>query len=379
METTQAWHRSRPAAIAAAAGAALLALAACSRQEAAPEPIRAVRTMTVGSASAGASGAHEYAAEVRARTESRLGFRVGGKVLERKVNVGDAVRAGQVLARLDAQDLKLGWEAARAGAQAAEVQAAQAAADLRRFQDLQQKGFISTAELERRESSFKAAQAQWDQAKAQANVQINQAGYTALVADAAGVVTATMGEPGMVVAAGAPIVQVALDGPVDAAFAVPEDRIGPLRALLGKPGAIKVRPWSGSGENGQPLAATLREVAAAADPATRTFAAKADLGRSTLRLGQTVTVLVDRPTLSGIARLPLAAVLEQQGKPAVWLLDSASMTVKLQPIAVAGAEGNEVIVAGGLTAGQEVVTAGVHVLTPGQKVKRYATGPAAAR
>ncbi|KPF49183.1 RND transporter [beta proteobacterium AAP121] len=356
---------------------AAVGLSACSRPAPAPEPVRAVRTMTISAE--GAGGVHEYAAEVRARTESRLGFRVGGKMLTRSAEVGQRVRAGQVLAQLDAADLQLGRDAALAAARAAQTQYDLAAAEFKRYQELRAQGFISSLELERREATLKAQKAQLEQAQAQARVQGNQAGYAALVATAPGVITATEAEAGAVLAAGAPVLRLAHDGPRDAVFAVPEDGAAAMRAKLGKPGALKVRGWGSSAV----LPATVREVAAAADPATRTFLVKADVGKADLQLGQTVTVLAELPRLEGIARLPLSAVFQQQGQTAVWLLDTASMTVRLQPVVVAGADGNTVIVGAGLQPGQQVVTAGVHVLTPGQKVKRYegaaaASAPAAA-
>jgi RND family efflux transporter MFP subunit len=357
-----------------AAGAVLLVaagLAACSRQAPAPEPVRAVRTMTVSAESAG--GVHEYAAEVRARTESRLGFRVGGKMVSRSAEVGQRVRAGQVLAQLDAADLKLGQEAAAAASRAAQTQYDLAAAEFKRYQDLRAQGFISSLELDRREATLKAQKAQLEQAQAQARVQGNQAGYAALVATAAGVITATEAEAGAVLAAGTPVLRLAHDGPRDVVFAVPEDGAAAVRSKIGRAGALKVRPWGASTS----MPATVREVAAAADPVTRTFLVKADVGKADLQLGQTVTVLADLPRIEGIARLPLTAIFQQQGQTAVWLLDAASMTVKLQPVVVAGADGNTVIVGAGLQPGQQVVTAGVHVLTPGQKVKRYAGAAAA--
>jgi membrane fusion protein, multidrug efflux system len=199
-----------------------LLLAACARPEPPPAPIRAVRTMTVGTSQANV--AHDYAAEIRSRSESRLGFRVAGKLLSREVNLGDRVRAGQVLARLDGQDLRLGADAARAGVNAAQVQFDLAMADLRRYRELHQQGFIGAAELDRREAGVRSAQSQLDQAKAQWSVQGNQAAYATLVADAAGVVTAVEAEPGQVLAAGTPVVRMAYDGPRDAVFSVPEDR-----------------------------------------------------------------------------------------------------------------------------------------------------------
>ncbi|MDR7331442.1 efflux RND transporter periplasmic adaptor subunit [Roseateles asaccharophilus] len=340
-------------------------LTACGKQSAAPEPERAVRTQLVNAGTASAS--HEYAAEVKARVESRLSFRVPGKLLVRSVNLGDSVKAGQALARIDAQDLKLAEAAATAGVAAARTNRDQAGADYKRFVDLQRQGFISAAELERRDSVFKAAQAQLEQAKAQADVQGNQAGYAQLVADGAGVVTGVDAEPGQVLAAGTPVVRVALDGPRDIVFAVPEDKIAQVKLAAAQPGALKVRLW-GSTETA-PL--KLREVAAAADPVTRTFLIKADAGKLDVKLGQSATVVLELPPVPGVVKLPLSAVLQQAGKTSVWVLDPASMTVKPVPVQVGGADGNEVVIAGGLAAGQEVVVAGVHVLNPGQKVKRY--------
>ena len=352
---------------------AALLLAACSRQEPAPEPVRAVRTMTITSDSAG--GSHDYAAEVRARTESRLAFRVGGKLLSRRAEVGQQVKAGEPLAQLDPEDLRLGQAAAVAALQSAQVNLELADADFKRYKGLREQGFISAAELERRETTLKAAKAGFDQAKAQSSVQGNQAGYSVLTATAGGVITAVDAEPGTVLAAGTPVLRLAHDGPRDVVFAVPEDVVARLRPLLGKAGALKVRLWGTQ----TTLPATVREVAAAADAATRTFQVKADLGRADVQLGQTATVLLETPRQDGVTKLPLTAVMQQQGKTAVWLLDKASMTVRVQPVVVAGAEGNTVVVASGLSAGQVVVTAGVHVLTPGQKVKLYEVGvPAAA-
>jgi RND family efflux transporter MFP subunit len=170
-----------------------------------------------------------------------------------------------------------------------------------------------------------------------------------------------------VLAAGTPVVRLAHDGPRDVVFSIPEDQWQPMRALQGKPGALKVKPWGA----GEAIPATLREIAAAADSATRTFLVKADIGLAALQLGQTATVVLELPRTPGVTRLPLTAVTQQQGQTAVWLVEKASMTVKAQPVAVAGADANTVIIAAGLSPGQIVVTAGVHALTPGQRVKFY--------
>ena len=353
--------------------AAAATLAACSRSEPAPEPVRAVRTLTVSAATAG--GSHEYAADIRARTESRLAFRVGGKLVSRPAEVGHHVKAGQLLAAIDPTDLKLAQDAAQAGLRAAQSAHDLAAAEFKRYKELREQGFIGSLELERREANLNAQKAQLEQARAQAASQGNLASYAALTATSAGVITAVEAEVGAVLAAGTPVLRLAHDGPRDVVFAVPEDGAAGLRALQGKAGAIRVRPWGSAAT----LPATVREVAAAADPATRTFLVKADVGVAPLQLGQTMTVVIDLPVRDAAAMLPLAAIFRQQGQTSVWLLDRSSMTVKLQPVVVAGAEGNSIAVASGLSPGQTVVTAGVHVLTPGQKVKLYelAAGTAA--
>jgi RND family efflux transporter MFP subunit len=356
-------HRTTLTAMVASAAL----LAGCSRPAPAPEPVRAVRTITVGAQPSG--WAIDYAGEVRARVESRLSFRVGGKMVSRQVEVGDSVKAGQVLARLDPLDLRLGQEAARSGLEAARVNAEQASADFTRFKELRDQGFISAADLERRESTYKTAKAQFEQSQAQTSVQSNQTRYSTLAADAGGVITAVEAEPGAVLSAGTPVLRLAQDGPRDVVFSVPEQHAAQLRALEGQPNTLQVRLW-GAGETTAP--ASVREVAAAADPATRTFLVKADIGRAPVKLGQTATVSLPVPPVAGTFKLPLAAVFEQQGKSAVWLLDKATMTVRSQVVQVAGAEGNMVLVSGGLSAGQTVVSAGVHTLTPGQKVTLYA-------
>jgi RND family efflux transporter MFP subunit len=341
-------------------------VAGCSRQQAAPEPVRAVRTVTIAPQTAAVT--LEYAAEVKARTESRLSFRIGGKIVKRQAQFGDAVKAGQVLAQLDPQDLKLSQDAAKAALSAARASREQAEADWKRFRELRDQGFISSAELERRDVALKSARAQADQAYAQSSAQANQTAYAALIADTSGVITGIDAEPGMVVGSGTPVVRLAHDGPRDAVFSVPEDKIELLRTLAGKPDALKVKLW---GNGGEIFAATLREVAAAADPMTRTFLVKADVGRAPARLGQTATVIVDAGQQAGVVKLPLAAVTEVQGKTSVWLLDPATMTVQPRPVQVAGADGNAVVIAAGLQPGERVVTAGVHVLTPGLKVRPY--------
>ncbi len=350
-----------------APGVLALLLAACSRPEAPPEPVRVVRTLTVGPANGG--GSQGYAAEIRARSESRLGFRVGGKLISRQTEVGQRVRAGDVLARLDPEDLKLSTEAARAAVRSAQVNHDLSLADYKRFKELRDQGFISGAELERREAALKSAAAQLEQARAQASVQVNQATYTDLVATAPGVVVAVDAEPGAVLAAGTPVLRLALDGPRDAVFAVPEDAVAAVRPLVGKAGAVSVKLW-GSTDH---LPATVREVAASADPATRTFLVKADLSSPVLQLGQSATVSIALPRTEGVLLLPLVALKEHKGRSAVWVVDPVRLVVQTRDVELGGAQGNSMVVRAGLKPGEQVVTAGVHVLTEGQKVRLQST------
>ena len=345
--------------------AASLVLVACGKEPAAAEPVRAVRTMTVGQLS-GAT-VRDYAGEVHARVESRLAFRVGGKIVQRPVNLGDRVKAGQALAQVDPADLRFGQDAARAGLAAAKVNFEQTAADFKRYQDLRAQGFISAAELERRNSGLEAAKAQFDQARAQAGLQTNQAAYAALTADAPGVITAVFADVGAVVGAGSPVVSLAHDGPRDVVFAVPEDQLAIFRKLQGKPGGVGVTVWGGTAT----LPATVREVAAAADPASRTFQVKADLPAGAAELGQTATVHVELAPADGKLRLPMQAVAGSGNESHVWVLDKSTMKVREQPVTVLRPEGDALVIDGGLKSGDTVVTAGAHVLNPGQQVTLY--------
>lgn len=336
-------------------------LAACSKPAPPPEAIRAVRVLTVGES--GIALQHEYSGEVRSRVESRLGFRVAGKITKRQAEVGQRVKAGQLLAQIDPQDYKLAADAARAQVAAAATNRDLAAADFKRFAVLKDQNFISGAELERREATLKAAQAQLEQAQAQLAAQGNQANYTNLLADAAGVVVAVEAEAGQVVAAGTPVVRVAVDGVRDVVFSVPEDKISGLK--MGQSVGIKL--WAQGGDT----SGRVREIAAVADPVTRTFPVKVALDKSSavMALGSTVYVYPTSEFAGAAAiKLPTSALRQEGGATTVWLLDKASMTVKQTVITVATADGNEAVIASGIKNGDLVVTAGVHVLSPNQKV-----------
>lgn len=345
----------------------VLLLSACTKPAPTQEPVRAVKVISV--AVQGVQSGAEFAGEVRARVESRLGFRVPGKMTQRLVDAGQRVKAGQLLAQLDAQDFRLAGDAARAQVAAAATNRTLAEADYKRYKELKDQNFISGAEVERRDATLKAAQAQLEQAQAQLSSQSNQTKYTALVADVSGVVVAVEAERGQVVAAGATIFRIAQDGPRDVVFSVPEDRVAMVK--LGAP--VAVRSWSGGAvRNG-----TVREVAASADVVTRTYQVKVSLaaadGKDALPLGATVYVapqMFARTDLQ-VIKLPTSALKRDGATTAVWVLDPATMTLRSQPVEVATADGNDAVISGGLRPGMLVVVAGVHVLQAGQKVTLY--------
>lgn len=366
------WRRSGAALwLVSWLGVALLA--GCSRQPPAQEPVRAVKLVTV--AESGLGRTHDYAADVRARVESRLGFRVAGKITRRAVEPGQHVRKGQLLAQLDPSDYQLAAQAARAQVSAAVTQRDLAAADLKRYQGLRDQGFVSAAEIERRTAQLNSAQAQLAQAQAQLSNQGNQAAYTQLLADVDGVVTGVDAEVDQVVSAGAPVVRVAQDGPRDVVFAVPEDRLNEVR-----PGQlVDVARWGSD----QRFDGTVREVAASADPVTRTYTVKLALTGEAPPLGATVTA-TPRPAGAGAQaasaiKLPTSAIFQQGQGSAVWVFDPGSSTVKAQAVQVATVDGNDVVIASGLKPGMQVVATGAHVLAPGQKVSVYKPNRASAQ
>jgi len=352
----------------AALAAISLVLSACSKPLPTDEPVRAVKVLTVGMDTFQAE--NEFAGEVRARVEARLAFRVGGKIITRQAELGQRVKSGQVLAQLDPQDYKLAVDAARSQTAAALTNRDLAAAEFKRYKDLREQSFISPAELERREATLKASQAQLDQAQSQLMTQSNQASYAVLVANVAGVVTAVEAEVGQVVAAGTPVFRIAAEGDRDAVFAVPEDRLVSMQPGL----KMRVKVWPENTE----LSGVVREVSASADPVTRTFQVKVALSANQKSPALGATVNVSSAAASGaglqgkqVIKLPTSALRQEGPGTAVWVLDPASMTLRSQAVKIATVDGNEAVVAAGLQPGMQVVSAGVHVLSAGQKVTLY--------
>ena len=341
---------------------AVALLGACTEAaEKKPEDVRTVRALKVGAA----DGARriEYAGEVRPRHETRLAFRVPGKITERLVEVGGTVKAGQPVARLDAADLALAEKSA--AAQLASVQAERdlAEADYRRYADLRAKNFISQAEYDRRRNAFATAESRLEAARAQHRQAANQAAYALLVADTSGVITAIEAEAGQVVAAGQTVARLARPGEKEVAFAVPESQ----RELLEKPAEIEV---SLNARAGKSWKARLRELSPVADPATRTYTARATIlgAGDDVELGMSArAVLALEPGAKRI-EVPLSALYSRGDTPQVFVV-GADSTVQPRNIRTGGIQGERIVVESGLNPGDVIVAAGAQLLRPGQKVR----------
>ena len=337
-----------------------LLLVACSEKPPVVEDIRPVRAMQISSA--GAENMIELAGDIQPRYESRLGFRVGGKVIARQVEIGSVVKRGQVLMQIDPRDLQLSQSQANASVNAAASNLSLAKAEYERYRELRQKNFVSQAVLDAKEAAYKSALANHEQSNAALNIATNQNSYANLVADADGVVTALQAEAGQVVAAGTPVVQLARTGEKEARISIPEDQVELVRQVK----EMQVRIWA---NQALVLRGQLRELSPVADPATRTYTAKISIANAPpeVRLGMTATVSFITKANKNLIRLPLTALLNEKNQTSLWVIENS--VVKSVPVQVGGVMGNEVVIASGVNAGQMIVTAGVNTLRPGQKVK----------
>ena len=340
--------------------ATAMLLAACSKPAEKSEDIRPVRAMVLASSDIGVNA--EFSGEVRARVESRLGFRVGGKIVSRKVDVGTLVKRGQVLMQLDPQDFKLSEAQALAGLRAAETNRDLASAELKRYQELRSKNFVSQAVLDSKDSTYKAAQANVDAAQAAYRGQSNQAGYTSLLSDVDGVVTAVDAEVGQVVAPGTPVVRVAKQGEKEIVIGIPEDKVEALRRVPD----VQVRLWANPKDA---IPGKIREISPIADASTRTYTVKVSIpdSQAEAKLGMTAVVQFSSHTPVPQIKVPLTALFYEKSATSVWVVENGA--VKLVPVTIGGVSGNEIVLGGGVKPGQTVVTAGVNLLKPGQKVK----------
>ncbi len=358
MATSQILNsRSRVSALLSVA--AVLLLGACSKPVEKSEEIRPVRAIKLASEQFDVLA--EFSGEVRPRVESRLGFRVGGKIVSRKVDPGTIVKQGQVLLQLDPQDLQLAQVQASAGMKAAESNRDLAAAEFKRYLDLREKNFVSQAVLDAKLTANKAAQASFEQAEAAYRNQANQSNYTTLVSDVDGIVTSVDAEAGQVVTAGTPVVRVARLGEKEIIIGIPENKVAALR----KVSDVRVRLWATPNDS---IVGTIREIAPIADPVTRTYMAKIAIPTATdaVGLGMTAYVSFVAKTPNAMIKVPLTALVRDKANSAVWIIENGA--VKLVPVKVAGPSGNDLLLASGVVAGQTVVTAGASLLKPGQKV-----------
>ena len=301
--------------------------------------------------------------QIRAKDQTNLAFRLDGRMIERPVNVGDMVTAGQVVARLDPQIQQNALRSAQANLASVQALRTQAQLTFGRQQKLLKSGWTTRADFDSAQQSLLTVQAQVDSAQAQVRIAQELMGYTVLSADAAGAVTAVGAEPGEVVRAGQMVVRLARQGARDAVFDVPEQlmRTGPRDPLV----EITLTDDPQVKATGR-----VREVAPQADPTTRTFQVKVGIidPPEAMHLGSTITGRIKLSAPPGV-EVPASALTEADGRPAVWVVDPKSMTVALRNVDVLRYDPATVVISHGLQTGDTVVTAGVQTLRPGQKVR----------
>jgi RND family efflux transporter MFP subunit len=323
------------------------------RQE--PPVVRLVTAARVAGSDRGFTGI------IGARVQSNLGFRVAGKIVERLVNVGQQVKAGQPLMRIDETDLRLALTSKRNAVAAARASAVQTEADERRYANLVNNGWASRQRYEQAKAALDTAEAQLAAAEAAARVAENEATYSALVADADGTVVDTLGEPGQVVAAGQTVVRLAQAGPREAVVALPET----IRPAIGSAAEANLY-----GSDGHRFTAHLRQLSDAADAQTRTYEARyvLDGEAAAAPLGATVTIRLTSQASQPDVQVPVGAVLDDGEKTGVWVLDSATSTVRFRPVKLVRMT-SETAVISGLNSGDPVVSLGAHLLQEGARVR----------
>jgi len=360
-----AFQRAHAAAL---MSALLVALTGCgdAAPPAAPE-IRPVRVISVETRAGGETVS--LTGSVQAETTVNMAFRIDGRMIERRVNIGDRVTPGQVIARLDRSNEENNLRAARAALAAAQARLVETRNNYARQRQLLASGFTTRVRYDEATQVLAAARSAADNAQAQLNIADNRLGYTDLVADTGGTVTARGAEPGEVVAPGRMIIQIAQQGGRDALFDVPatlKDRAPEnpqIEVLLTTDPNVMAR-------------GRVREVSPQADPVTGTFQVRVGLAEppAAMRLGSTVTGRLQLGD-SGGNSLPASALTRADGQPAVWLVDPTALTVSLRPVEVLRFDSATVLVGQGLAPGDVVVTAGVQALRPGQRVSLLGATP----
>lgn len=328
-----------------------------------PPAVAEIRPVTVVRISEGALlDTVSLSGTVQAQTEIRMAFRIDGRMIARHVGVGDEVRPGQVVARLDPQNEETSLHAARAQLAAADAQNIEARSNASRMRDLIVKNAVSRQSFEQAEALSATAQAAVASARSQVALAENRVNHTRLVSEVRGIVTAVGAEQGEVVRAGHTILEIATEGERDAVFDLPAALKDSLDARPEFTVALTMNPEV-------KVTAALREVSPRADPATGTFRIRLRLHDPppAMRLGSTVTAKMQRDAVDGYV-LPASALFRADGTPAVWMVNESESTVTLRPVQVRDFDAGRVI-ATGLKPGDIVVTAGVQALRPGQKVR----------
>ena len=336
----------------------LALLAACHQDKPAPVANAERPAMTMIAGNLAGENSHFYSGDIRARHETALSFRVGGKVLERLVDVGANVKAGQALAKLDGSDAKLQRTAADSQWQLAE-------AEVKRYRELRGQGFISQSALDAKETAFKAA-------SSQAGISQNQENYTILRAEHAGVVVATWVEAGQVVGAGQTVFRLAQNGEREVAIALPENEFG--RIKVGAEAEISL--WNGNSE-GAHFKGRLRELTPMADASNRTYAGRVTVldANAEVALGMSAQVRFKHAAQAKELLGPSSAIFQQGEQAAVWVV-ADDHRVSLRPVKVSVYRDEGVVIASGLRAGERIVIAGVHKLAVGEKVHALDNGSA---
>jgi RND family efflux transporter MFP subunit len=314
------------------------------------------------SATGAAESERRFTGVIAARVQSNLGFRVAGKIEERLVNTGQQVKAGQPLMRIDETDLRLAVTAKRNAVAAARASVVQTDADEQRYAKLVSNGWASRQRYEQAKAALDTAEAQLATAEADARVAENEATYSVLVADADGTVVETLGEPGQVVSAGQIVVRIAKAGPREAVVALPET----IRPAIGSVAEASVYGAAG----GRRYMAHLRQLSDSADAQTRTYEARyvLDGEAAAAPLGATVTIRLASQAIQPEVQVPLGAVLDDGRKTGVWVLDSATSTVRFRPVKLVRVS-SETAVISGLSSGDPVVSLGAHLLQEGARVR----------
>jgi len=326
------------------------------------DPRTGIQFVQVATVQSAGPSERAFTGVVTARVQSNLGFRVPGKVVQRLVNIGDFVRRGQALMRIDGNDLELAIAAKDAAVASAKARAIQTAADEGRYRTLLDAGVATRQNYDQVKAAADTARAELRQAKAEAQVADNEGGYSVLTADADGVVTDTLAEPGQVVAAGQTVVKLAHDGPREAAVYLPET----IRPALGS--IVRATLY---GETAS-VPARLRQLSDAADSETRTFEARYVLEGVDAKapLGATVTIELPAGTqTSDPSKVPIASIIDRGNGPGVWELNTKTSTVSFRPVKVLRLGDEDAVLADGVKPGEEVVALGAHLLSDRQHVR----------